>query len=528
MKNYSSSISGRNTRTPQSQPIPGRTDMVQNNAGGYSFEVSPQDRLERFLLIGSEGGTYYVNEQTLTQENATNIISLIKSDGLTVVATVKGFAEMNRAPKADAGIFVLALCTTYGDKDTKTAAYNAISKVCKTSTHLFTFLANIQNLRGWSRGLRKGVSAFYTSKDPSQVAYQLVKYRNRAGFTHKDALRLSHAKPTSPEMQDLFAYVTAKDLAEFDLEKGNALVNAFETAQKTTNDKKLITLIKEYRLTWEMIPNSNLNKPEILKALLENMPLTALLRNLNRFSYNGLTEGNTATVKTIVAKLTDPELVEKSGMHPLNIVNSMLTYSSGRGTLGDKTWKPNQKIVDALSDTYDIALKSLPSTGKNILVAVDVSPSMRAPVNGMQMRADQVANILGVTILKAEEEAEMVWFDTGLHTPTIGRRTSVDDVLKIDPRGNGTDCAQGFVHALKTKIKYDAIVILTDNETWAGNAHGLELLNEYRRKYNKNVKVIEVAMVANPSTNLPVDEKNVLRVVGFDSSVVDVIQSYLE
>ena len=277
-----------------------------------------------------------------------------------------------------------------------------------------------------------------------------------------------------------------------------------------------------------MIPNSNLNKPEVLKALLENMPLTALLRNLNRFSYNGLTDANTDTVKTITKKLKDEEFVKKSGIHPLNVVNSMLTYSSGRGTLGDKTWKPNQKIVDALSETYDLALKALVPTGKNILVAVDISGSMQHPVNGMQMTAAQISNVLGVTLLKAEDEAEMVWFDTGLSAPTIGRRTSIDDVLKKSPHGGGTDCAQAFVHALNTKVKYDAIIILTDSETWAGGTHGLELLNKYRKTINKNVKVIEVAMVANPHTTLPVDDKNVLRVVGFDASVVDVIQSYLE
>ena len=206
----------------------------------------------------------------------------------------------------------------------------------------------------------------------------------------------------------------------------------------------------------------------------------------------------------------------------------MLTYSAGRGTLGDKTWKPNQRIVDALSDTYDLALKAYPSTSKNILVAVDISGSMNHSVNGMQMTASQIANVLGVTILKTEEEAEMVWFDTNLSSPTIGRRTSIDDVLKKSPHGGGTDCAQAFVHALKTKVKYDAIIILTDSETWAGGTHGLQLLNTYRKSINQNVKVIEVAMVANPATTLPVDDKNVLRVVGFDASVVDVIQSYLE
>lgn len=523
MKNYSSAITGP---TPQTQPIFGRTDMVKNNAGGYGFTVTPQDRLERFLLIGSEGGTYYVNEQKLTEENATSIINYIKTSGLQVVKTIVDFTENNRAPKADAGLFVLALAATYGDSDTKTASYAAISRVCRTSTHLFTFLANVQNLRGWSRGLRKGVAKFYTNKDAEKVAYQLVKYRNRSGFTHKDALRLSHPKTENAKLNDLFKYAVGKVAPG---ETPSDLVNAFDLAQTLgSNTKALVALIREFKLTHEMIPNECMNNQDVLKALLENMQTTALLRNLNRFSYNGLTDSNNATVKLIVNKLTDEVAIAKSGIHPINVINSLLTYSSGRGVKGDKTWTPNQNIVDALNETYELALKALTPTGKSILVAVDISGSMNAPVGGMQMSASQVANVLGVTILKSEKNSEMVWFDTAIQSPKIGKRTSIDDVLKNSPHGGGTDCAQAFVHALKTKTKYDAILIFTDSETWAGQTHGLELLNRYRSSVNPNVAVIEIALAANPHTTLPVDDKKVLRVVGFDASVTEVINSYLE
>lgn len=521
MKNYSSAITGQT----QQQPIFGRTDMIKNNAGGYGFEVTPQDRLERFILIGSEEGTYYVNEQKLTQENAESIVEYIKTNGLKVVDTVKDFATNNRAPKTDAGIFVLALATTFGNEETKVAAYAAISQVCRTSTHLFTFLANVQNLRGWSRGLRSGVAKFYTSKTAEQVSYQMVKYRNRVGFTHKDALRLSHPKTTDADLNSLFSYAVGKTPAS---ELKPSLVKVFEQVQASTDVNAVAQLVREFRLTHEMVPNELLNNTEILKALLEHMPMTALIRNLNRFSYNGLTDSNNETVKKIVSKLTNKEYVQKSGIHPLNVVNSMLTYASGQGTRGDKTWIANQNIVDALSTTYDYALEALTPTNKNILVAVDISGSMQHPVNGMQMHASQIANVLAVTILKSEPNAELVWFDTDLKTPTIGRRTSIDEVLQRSPNGGGTDCAQAFVHAIKTKTKYDAILILTDSETWAGNSHGLDLLNQYRKSTNPNVKVVEVAMVANPSTTLPVDDKNVLRVVGFDASVTQVISKYLE
>lgn len=519
MKNYSSGLTGRT----QQQPIFGRTDMTKNNAGGYGFEITPQERLERFLLIGSEGGTYYVGEEKLTQENAESILKLLKTDGIKVVDTVVDFAVNKRAPKADAGLFVLALAASFGDQATKNAAYQAVTTVAGYSTHLFTFLANVQNLRGWSRGLRKAVARFYTGKSVDQLAYQLVKYRNRAGFTHADALRLSHPKTEDPARNQLLKFAVGK-AKESEVE--NAMIQAYGKAQ-SAKGAELVKIIGEGKLTWEMIPTSELNDKEVLKALLPNMPLNALVRNLNRFAKAGLTEGNSPTTKAIVAKLTDDEYVKKSSMHPVNVVNSMLTYSSGRGVKGDSTWKVNQNIVDALQDTYELALKAIVPTGKKILIGVDVSPSMTAAVNGMQLNAMQVAVVLAITMLKSEKNAELVCFDTRIVPPTFGRRTSIDEVLKFYPRGNGTDCAQPLVYAADKLESYDAILILTDTETWAGPRHGFEVLQSYRKNVNRDVKVIEVAMVANHSSTMPADDKNLLRVVGFDASVVNVINKYL-
>lgn len=519
MKNYSSSL----TNTSQSQPVPGK-GMVKNNAGGYGFQITPAQQLLRFLLIGSEGGTYHVGEQKLTIENAENIVKLIQTSGRTVVDTVINVLTNNRAPKQDASLFVLALCATYGDEETKKASYDAIHKVCKTATHLFTFLSNVQNLRGWSRGLRKGVAKFYTTKDAEKLAYQMVKYRDRAGFTHKDALRLSHAQSNETAINSLFGYAVGKVTAE---ESGSSLVAAFEKAQKTEDDKELLKLIKNNKLTWEMVPNTKLNSEDVLKALLPNMPLVALIRNLNRFSYNGLTETNNETVQQIVDKLTNEELVKKSGIHPVNVINSMLTYQSGRGTKGDKTWAVNQNIVDALNETYELAVKTAESTGMDILVGADCSGSMQVPVGGMAMNCSQIANVLAVTLLKTEKKSELVWFDTAIQTPTIGKRTSISDVLANAPHGGGTDCAQPILHALKNNKKYDVIYILTDNETWAGRTHGIQALEQYRRTVNKDVKVVEIAMTATGVSTMPSNDPNILRVVGFDASVMEVVNRFL-
>jgi 60 kDa SS-A/Ro ribonucleoprotein len=520
MRNYSSHL----TTNPQTQPVHGRMDMVKNNAGGYIFEITPQERLERFILIGSEGGTYYVDEQKLTVENAVAIIKLIKENGTQVVSTVVDFATNNRAPKADPGLFVLALTMTYGNEATKKAAYDSVTKVCRTSTQLFTLVANLKNMRGWSRGLRNAIGKFYTSKTEQQLAYQIVKYRNRAGYTHRDILRLAHPTTTNPGINNILKFAVDKVSAS---ESGNPLIRAFGEAQASSSDDELVSLIREHKLTWEMVPTESLNIPKVLDALLESMPLHALLRNLNRFSSAGMTKGNSDTVRKIVAKLSDKEYVSRSGVHPITVVNATLTYSSGRGFRGGKTWDANQNIVDALNGTFYTALESLASTGKDVLIGVDISDSMGHAVNNSALNASQLANVLALTMLKSEPNSELVWFDTKIRTPEFGRRSSLDEVLSRAPYGGGTDCAQPIIYALENARKYDAIIILTDNETWAGEKHASKALEQYRKSVNSDVKVIEVALVSNPYSNHPSEDKNLLRIVGFDSSVTDVINSYL-
>jgi len=59
--------------TPQSQPADVR--QVPNSAGGYTFTVAPLERLRRFLVLGTEGGTYYASEREITKANADVVLA---------------------------------------------------------------------------------------------------------------------------------------------------------------------------------------------------------------------------------------------------------------------------------------------------------------------------------------------------------------------------------------------------------------------------------------------------------------------
>lgn len=507
---------------PQTEPAFGHS-QIKNNAGGFAFQATDEQQLVRFITLGTEGGTYYASERKLTQDNAKTIIEMIKRNGETVVSLLNEYH--NRVPKQDALLFVLALACTHGNEATKKKAYSSIEKIAHTSTHLFTFVGYVNELRGWSRGLRTGVSNWYNNKSPEKVAYQLVKYRQRNGWTHKDVLRLSHASSVNNNL--LYKYAVGKAPA---LETGSALIAGYEAAQ-LADKKTLINLITENRLTWEMIPTAFLKDVDVQMALLQNMPVMATIRNLNRFAASGLTASNLSEASKIIkARLTNQQEITKSGIHPVFALNALTVYGQGRGEKGSLIWTPNNDILEALEDTFELSYGNVESSGKNILLGVDTSASMtHSQVNGMALTPRAVSAALMSVTLRNEPNVDVVWFDTKGYPVQVNRKLSYKEILtKMNqmPAG-GTDLSIPMLYAQKVKnVKFDAIVTYTDNETWAGKSHPVQEFDKYKR-ISGSCKAVTVAMVANNVDVMP-SRSDTLGVAGFDSAVPQLISNFLK
>ncbi len=173
--------------TPQNEPVPGY-GQAANEAGGYTWPVDNWARLDRFLVLGSESGTYYVGPRELTRQNATAALECIEEDGARVVDRVIEVSETGRAPSNDPALFVLALCAAAESASTRKAALEALPQVARTGTHLFHFLEFVEGFRGWDRSLRRAVGRWYSEKSAHQLAYQAVKYRQRDGWRHREAI----------------------------------------------------------------------------------------------------------------------------------------------------------------------------------------------------------------------------------------------------------------------------------------------------------------------------------------------------
>lgn len=75
-------------------------NKVCNNAGGYVFKVNDLTRVRRFLILGTNGGTYYVTERKLTIENLDALIDIInRGKGGMILREIVSISLSGRSPK---------------------------------------------------------------------------------------------------------------------------------------------------------------------------------------------------------------------------------------------------------------------------------------------------------------------------------------------------------------------------------------------------------------------------------------------
>ena len=534
-------------RTPQHEPIPG-AGQVPNSAGGFAWPVYDWTRLDRFLILGNEGGSYYASEQALTAESAEAVRRCIVADGIRTVERIVAVSEGGRAPKNDPALFALALAAAFADDAGRKAALDALPRVARTGTHLLHFAAYVEGFRGWGRGLRRAVATWYEGRAERDLAYQLVKYGERDGWSHRDLLRLSHPKPTSEARRILYGWTTQGWPGVGDEphpDEALRLLWASDRAKRATSVWEIVWLIRDYRLPREAVPTEWLRDAAVWEALLPEMPIGATIRNLGTLTRLGLiAPGGGEATRIVVERLGAEERLRRARIHPITVLAALKTYAAGHGARGKQTWTPVTEIIDALDGAFYATFGNVPSTGKRWTLAIDVSGSMDAGtvagVPGLTPRVAAAA--LALLTASTERDYTMLAFtaakggyggqwgggDANLTPLTISPRQRLDDVTRAMaalPLG-GTDCSLPIRWATARRIETDVFMVLTDNETWAGKVHPAQALREYRRKVNPEAKLVVAGMVANNFTIADPNDAGMLDIVGFDTAAPTIIADF--
>ncbi len=545
MKKYLKNILKPTSPTPQSALIPGM-DQVRNSAGGYTWQIDSWEQLRRFLILGSEGGSYYATEQALTVNNAQNVKACILEDGVRTVQEIVAISHEGRAPKNDQAIFALAMATALGNEATRRAALDALPQVCRIGTHLFAFTEYVQTMRGWGRGLRRAVGHWYLEKPPRDLAYQLVKYRQRSGWTHADTLRLSHPKPQTDIQSAIMKWVTKRDEAtwatdlQMPADEALAFIWGFEQAQRTNDVAMWLKLIAQFDLPREALPTEALTHAEIWDALLQKMPMTAMIRNLATMTRVGLIIPGSEAERMIVGRLTNADALRKARVHPIAVLSALRVYALGRSlkgrgmygmyAAGAPQWTPTPRILDALDKAFELAFQNVQPANRRTMLALDVSGSMGAGmiagVPGLTPRDGSAA--MALVTARTEPEYSFTAFHHELQPLDISARMRLDDVVnRISGLPFGaTDCALPMLYALERKQPVDTFVIYTDSETWFGKIHPSQALAEYREKMGIPARLVVVGMLANAFTIADPNDAGMLDVVGFDTAAPEVISRF--
>lgn len=522
---------------PQRQTIQDNPRQVQNSAGGWGYSIEGEDYLRRFLTLGTEGGTYYVDERKLTLDALQNVEAYIAGDWTTALGVVTQYSVEGRTAKVSPILFALALLYKHkNDLDVGNEVWHrsrqfraAFVQVIRTLSHLYEFLSYVQavglNVNG-SATLGKAVGDLISKWGAKKLAYQVVKYRQRYGWTFRDVCRVFHPH-FGGKINQVIAY--AVNGSEPDIDS----IVAYESLKMARDSRDVIDiLLSGPGASWEMIPTQFLSDGGVWDTLLERgfLPINALIRNLGRMTALGVFgqpgQYSDAT-EYAVSMLTSSEVLNNARVHPFNVLNALKTYSSGGGWRSDLTWKPRRDIVSALAQAYELSFVSIEPSQAHLMVAVDVSRSMSARIMGSNVQAAEAAVSLAQVFQNKARRVDTYKFNYELERYEIPMGNPVDVASKRVWAGGGTDCAKPMLFADHNNLFYDAFVIITDNETWAGSVKPDEALRRYRRHMNGAARLVVVGMTSTGFTIADPQDAGSMDVVGFDAGAFKTIQEFV-
>ena len=219
-------------------------------------------------------------------------------------------------------------------------------------------------------------------------------------------------------------------------------------------------------------------------------------------------------------------------------------YAPGHGDKGALKWSPVSAVVDALDEAFYATYQNVEPCNQPLLLALDVSGSMAGSmIAGSCISAREASAAMALITAATEPEHEIIAFSAGrggfggMHgggEPGITRvnlspRMRLADVIKhieAIPMG-GTDCALPMLWATRNKLNVSGFITYTDSETWAGNIHPAQALRQYRSEFVGHAKAVVVGMTSNGFTLADPDDRGMLDVVGFDTTVPAVIADFV-
>lgn len=438
--------------------------------------------------------------------------------------------------------------------------------------------------RAVKRELNKWILAY--KEKPLDLAYQITKYQAREGWSFKNMLECIHTStntgddrvfaessksivkrknphpnnlpPTEIDLVLRYAVngFEAMDALSKKLQNASpvhAYLKAVHEAKHATAEQRetLIELVYTHKLTREQVPTWALANTEVLTALLVNkkktritMPLTALLRNIGNMTSRGV-YNDSAILEMACKHLVDPQTIKFSRIHPVAVLTAWFIYRSGSGNKGNNTWSPHSQLLTTLEKMFYMSFKNVEPTGKRICFLIDCSGSMGSDSLCEGVTNAEAAALLAMIFARSETDGKdspdhsfYLFTSKGAHgggtglmdvSDVIDAEASFRNVLSAVQRSDWgtTDISMGILEALRYKRKYDAFVVITDNDVNSGIKPS-EAMKQYRDGMKMpQTKLVVVATQGSDYTIADPADPFMMDMCGFDSHGPKILQDFI-
>ncbi len=502
-----------------------------NRAGAPSHRRSLQERVLGVLSTGTLGDTYYASREELAKE-AVDVITEAREVCPHFLARALVWAREEGMMKT---LPVLGLVILSAGGRNKDLFEQAFPRVVKTPDDLRFFTATalsgkIHGRKGLGGMTVEPVRKFLTGMSE----YHAVKYgsANSTDVTLADIIRLAHPKPASPEVAERLGWLIRGNKAMGANLALNPQIRAFESLKRAPAEDRQLELIREGRLPFEVVvPSLKKMTPAIWSELLQQAPYMNLLRNLVTFTRHGVFQ-NEDNVRLAVAKLTNPNAIQRSRVLPFRFFNAWRMHCATEGH--------DSRIADALRTALDLSFCTMPSFGdRTVALGPDVSGSMSQGTISQESttRYIDIAGIFtGALLKRIEGRALVLPFDGAVRTSEFSSR---DDIMVTTKKlaqyqGGSTAVGAPIEYLLDRKIKTDVFIGITDNVDWA---HGqrydtsdafLPLWLRYKAEVAPQAQAFLVTIAPYGDAVAPAGTKGVHFIYGWSDRVINYIALKLQ
>lgn len=483
---------------------------VRNEAGGVAYALGPKAALAQFAATGCLNGTFYANAET----QLNTVLALARETPPEFVAKTAVFAREQGQMKDMPALLVALLAATAPDLLPKVFA---------------RVIDSPKMLRNFVQIVRSGVTGRKSlGSRPKRLVQQWLDAADERILLNAsvgqspslaDIVKMIHPRPVNPAREAFYGWLIGRKVEEARLPE---CVQAFEQFKRGE-------LLTPPALDFRLLSGLPLTR-EHWQQMARNMSWQALRQNLNTLGRKSAFQGESGAelAALVAAKLRDAEAMGKARVLPYQVLTAYRNVGDGVPLI----------VREALQDALDIALAAVPELPGRVVVALDVSGSMRSAVTGARGSATsvvscaEVASLIAAALLRRNLQTRVLAFDTAVYEPRLNPRDSVATNTAALARlgGGGTALSAPLGRLVAEQADVDALIFVSDNQSWADTGAGLATATmvqwQMLKVRNPAAKLVCVDLQPYATAQAP-DSADVLNVGGFSDAVFGLVAGFL-